>query len=266
MGLIFSPRKRLVIKKTAIYTAGGSDFNDFNKLGGEDFSYCGLELPIKLDGKRRTQCGLVPSSCNRRVLTWQPNSHHDPPILRSAQPITERNHAQPPAKTLAHLPPTPPSSFLLLPSSALPSLLPSAAAAAASNREEEKMVKKSKKSKSKRVTLRQKHKVLRKVKEHHRKKRKEAKKEGKNHRKKVEKDPGIPNEWPFKEQELKALEARRAQALQELELKKEARKERVSRAPPFSLFVFLSILAAAKVVLPGSISLVSFRLAILVVE
>jgi len=90
------------------------------------------------------------------------------------------------------------------------------------------MVKKSKKSKSKRVTLRQKHKVLRKVKEHHRKKRKEAKKEGKaGLRKKVEKDPGIPNEWPFKEQELKALEARRAQALQELELKKEARKERV---------------------------------------
>ena len=90
------------------------------------------------------------------------------------------------------------------------------------------MVKKSKKSKIKRVTLRQKHKVLRKVKEHHRKKRKEAKKEGKaGHRKKVEKDPGIPNEWPFKEQELKALEARRAQVLQELELKKEARKERV---------------------------------------
>ena len=90
------------------------------------------------------------------------------------------------------------------------------------------MVKKSKKSKSKRVTLRQKHKVLRKVKEHHRKKRKEAKKEGKaGQRKKVEKDPGIPNEWPFKEQELKALEVRRAQALQELEQKKEARKERV---------------------------------------
>jgi len=92
------------------------------------------------------------------------------------------------------------------------------------------MVKKSKKSKSKRVTLRQKHKVLRKVKEHHRKKRKEAKKEGRaGQRKKVEKDPGIPNEWPFKEQELKALEARRAQALQELELKKEARKERARK-------------------------------------
>ncbi|CAD6213538.1 unnamed protein product [Miscanthus lutarioriparius] len=92
------------------------------------------------------------------------------------------------------------------------------------------MVKRSKKSKSKRVTLKQKHKVLRKVKEHHRKKRKEAKKEGKaGQRKKVEKDPGIPNEWPFKEQELKALEARRAKALQELELKKEARKERARK-------------------------------------
>ncbi|CAN6298635.1 unnamed protein product [Urochloa humidicola] len=92
------------------------------------------------------------------------------------------------------------------------------------------MVKKSKKSKSKRVTLRQRHKVLRKVKEHHRKKRKEAKKEGKaGQRKKVEKDPGIPNKWPLKEQELKALEARRAQAIQELELKKEARKERARK-------------------------------------
>jgi nuclear GTP-binding protein len=92
------------------------------------------------------------------------------------------------------------------------------------------MVKRSKKSKSKRVTLRQKHKVLRMVKEHHRKKRKEAKKEGKaGQRKKVKKDPGIPNEWPFKEKELKALEARRAQALQELKLKKEARKERARK-------------------------------------
>ena len=59
---------------------------------------------------------------------------------------------------------------------------------------------------------------------------KKSKKEGKaGQRKNVEKDPGIPNEWPpFKEQE---LEARRAQALQELELKKEARKERVWHRP-----------------------------------
>ncbi|XP_050206469.1 guanine nucleotide-binding protein-like NSN1 [Mercurialis annua] len=91
------------------------------------------------------------------------------------------------------------------------------------------MVKKSKKSKSKRITLRQKHKVLRKVKEHHKKKAKDAKKLGVNKKTKVEKDPGIPNDWPFKEQELKALEARRARAIEELEQKKVARKERAQK-------------------------------------
>lgn len=65
------------------------------------------------------------------------------------------------------------------------------------------------------------------MKEHHKKKAKEAKKLGLNRKPKVEKDPGIPNDWPFKEQELKALEARRARALEELEQKKAARKERV---------------------------------------
>ncbi|OAY76975.1 Guanine nucleotide-binding protein-like NSN1, partial [Ananas comosus] len=80
---------------------------------------------------------------------------------------------------------------------------------------------------SKRISLKKKYKVLRKVKEHHKKKAKEAKKLGLNKRKKVEKDPGIPNDWPFKEQELKALEARRERALEELEQKKAAHKERV---------------------------------------
>ncbi|TQE12466.1 hypothetical protein C1H46_002119 [Malus baccata] len=90
------------------------------------------------------------------------------------------------------------------------------------------MVKKSKKSKSKRVTLRKKYKVIRKVKEHHKKKAKDAKKLGfKN--KKVEKDPGIPNDWPFKEQELKALEVRRAKYIEEEEQKKAARKERAKK-------------------------------------
>lgn len=91
------------------------------------------------------------------------------------------------------------------------------------------MVKKSKKSKSKRISLKKKYKIIRKVKEHHRKKAKEAKKLGLHKKKKVEKDPGIPNEWPFKEQELKALEARRARALEELEQKKAARKERAQK-------------------------------------
>ncbi|KAE8662363.1 Guanine nucleotide-binding protein-like NSN1 [Hibiscus syriacus] len=91
------------------------------------------------------------------------------------------------------------------------------------------MVKRSKKSKSKRVSLKQKYKVIRKVKEHHKKKAKEAKKLGLNRKRKVEKDPGIPNDWPFKEQELKALEVRRARALEELEQKKAARKERAKK-------------------------------------
>ncbi|KAG7581429.1 Guanine nucleotide-binding protein-like 3 N-terminal domain [Arabidopsis suecica] len=91
------------------------------------------------------------------------------------------------------------------------------------------MVKRSKKSKSKRVTLKQKHKVLRKVKEHHKKKAKDAKKLGLHRKPRVEKDPGIPNDWPFKEQELKALEVRRARALEEIEQKKEARKERAKK-------------------------------------
>ncbi|XP_075642397.1 guanine nucleotide-binding protein-like NSN1 [Castanea sativa] len=91
------------------------------------------------------------------------------------------------------------------------------------------MVKRSKKSKSKRVPLKKKHKIIRKVKEHHRKKAKEAKKLGLNRKNKPEKDPGIPNDWPFKEQELKALEARRARAIDELELKKAERKERARK-------------------------------------
>ncbi|GAB2281968.1 Guanine nucleotide-binding protein-like nsn1 [Dionaea muscipula] len=91
------------------------------------------------------------------------------------------------------------------------------------------MVKKSKKSKSKRITLKKKYKIIRKVKEHHKKKAKEAKKLGFHRKKKVEKDPGIPNDWPFKEEELKALEARRARALEEQEQKKAARKERAQK-------------------------------------
>lgn len=82
-------------------------------------------------------------------------------------------------------------------------------------------------SKSKRVPLKKKYKIIRKVKEHKKKKAKEAKKLHLSGKKKVEKDPGIPNDWPFKEQELKALEARRERVIQELEQKKAERKERV---------------------------------------
>jgi nuclear GTP-binding protein len=68
---------------------------------------------------------------------------------------------------------------------------------------------------------------LKKVKEHHKKKAKEAKKLGTKGKSRVEKDPGIPNAWPFREQELQALEARRAKALELQEQKKEEKKERV---------------------------------------
>ncbi|KAL7084412.1 hypothetical protein ACP275_14G222000 [Erythranthe tilingii] len=88
------------------------------------------------------------------------------------------------------------------------------------------MPKRSKKSKSKRTSLKKKYKIIKKVKEHHKKKAKDAKKLGLSKRPKVEKDPGIPNDWPFKEQELKALEVRRERALQAIEEKKEARRER----------------------------------------
>jgi len=65
------------------------------------------------------------------------------------------------------------------------------------------------------------------VKEHNKKKVKEAKKLRLSGKNKVEKDPGIPNNWPFKEHELKALEARRTKAIEELEQNKVERKERV---------------------------------------
>ena len=86
------------------------------------------------------------------------------------------------------------------------------------------MPKKSKKSKSKRTTLRQKYKVIKKVKEHHKKKAKEAKKAGLTGRKKVQKDPGIPSQYPFKEQLLKEIEFAKARTQAEAEQKKEQRK------------------------------------------
>ena len=62
--------------------------------------------------------------------------------------------------------------------------------------------------KSKRQTLHDKHKIEKKVREHHRKLRRDVKRNPHKHRKK--KDPGIPNSWPFKMQLLQEAEARRA--------------------------------------------------------
>ena len=86
------------------------------------------------------------------------------------------------------------------------------------------MPKKSKKSKSKRTTLRQKYKVIKKVKEHHKKKAKEAKKAGRTGRQKLQKDPGIPSQYPFKEQLLKEIEFAKARSQAEAAQKKEQRK------------------------------------------
>ncbi|KAK9049608.1 hypothetical protein SSX86_031422 [Deinandra increscens subsp. villosa] len=82
-------------------------------------------------------------------------------------------------------------------------------------------------SKNKRITLKQKHKVLKKVKLHHKKKANEAKKLGMNKKPKVDKDQGPPNDWPLKEQELKALEDRRTKVVEEIEQNKAASKEKV---------------------------------------
>lgn len=84
------------------------------------------------------------------------------------------------------------------------------------------MPKKSTKSKSKRTTLRQKYKVLRKVKEHHRKKRKEMNKKG--IKPKEPKDPGIPNAWPFKEELVEQLRAQRDREVLREKMKREERR------------------------------------------
>jgi len=79
--------------------------------------------------------------------------------------------------------------------------------------------------KSKRMTLHQKYKVERRVKEHHRKQRKEAKKNALSGHKKLHKDPGIPNLHPFKEQILAKLEDQKKRDDQDkLQLKQRQKK------------------------------------------
>lgn len=86
------------------------------------------------------------------------------------------------------------------------------------------MPKKSTKSKSKRVSLKQKYKVKKKIKEHHKKKKKELKKAG--GKVKGPKDPGLPSQWPFKEELIKEFAFKRAQILADEKMKKEQRKAR----------------------------------------
>lgn len=97
------------------------------------------------------------------------------------------------------------------------------------------MPKKSKKSKSKRMTLRHKYKVIKKVKEHHKKIAKAAKKSG--NKPKIAKDPGIPASWPFKEELLKDLEFQKQRILAQEQAKKDAKKARKARHLPIA-FIF----------------------------
>ncbi|KAI9907712.1 hypothetical protein PsorP6_003434 [Peronosclerospora sorghi] len=76
-----------------------------------------------------------------------------------------------------------------------------------------------KKGKSKRLTLHKKYKIARKVREHKRQERKAQK----LHPHKKKKDPGIPNNWPFKEELLLQVEQAR---LAEIEAQRQAQAQR----------------------------------------
>ena len=97
------------------------------------------------------------------------------------------------------------------------------------------MPKKSTKSKSKRTTLKQKYKLIKKVKEHHKKKRREEnRKKRLGIKPKAPKDPGIPAQWPYKEELMQEIdfEVEKKRALEEAkaEQKKERRVENKKRA------------------------------------
>jgi len=74
------------------------------------------------------------------------------------------------------------------------------------------------------MTLKQKYKIIKKVKEHHKKKKKELKKKG--IKPKGPKDPGLPAQWPFKDELIKEFAWKRAQILADEKRKKEERKAR----------------------------------------
>ena len=84
------------------------------------------------------------------------------------------------------------------------------------------------KKKSKRITLKDRYKIERKVKEHNRKQRRQAKKDDKSGataRRALRKDPGIPKLWPEKEALLRQIEAKKERD----EERKQARKEEIKK-------------------------------------
>jgi nuclear GTP-binding protein len=85
-----------------------------------------------------------------------------------------------------------------------------------------------KKGKSKRTTLKDKYKIQRRVVETNRKRRKVAKRDAKSgvvRPNQQKRDPGIPNAWPFKQELLKDIQRARERQQQQLEDKKDKRKE-----------------------------------------
>ena len=87
------------------------------------------------------------------------------------------------------------------------------------------MPKKSRKSLSKRVKLKDKFKIARKAKEHHKKQRKEAKKKEKK-KPSVLKDPGIPANYPYREQVIKELQFEHQRIVAQRAEKRKAASER----------------------------------------
>lgn len=87
-----------------------------------------------------------------------------------------------------------------------------------------------KKGKSKRTTLKDKYKIQKRTAETHRKRKKEAKRDAANgivrhDKKKLKKDPGIPNSWPFKQDLLKDIQRAKERQQQKQQEMKEKRKE-----------------------------------------
>lgn len=78
-----------------------------------------------------------------------------------------------------------------------------------------------KKAKSKRVSAAKRYKIEKKVAEHHRKQRREAKKNPQP--KRLKKDPGIPNLFPFKDKLLQQAEESKRKAAEEKERQRDAR-------------------------------------------
>ncbi|KAG1136419.1 hypothetical protein G6F37_008076 [Rhizopus arrhizus] len=82
-----------------------------------------------------------------------------------------------------------------------------------------------KKRQSKRVRMAHRYRIAGRIKDHQRKERRGEKKNIKGNRK-SKKDPGIPNNWPFKEELLNEVERQRQEAEEEKKKKKALNKKK----------------------------------------